>query len=54
MLFIQNKCLSPDGRVRICGVPHGRDPPSMNSLVGAYFRGPYSSVGFETLIDLIH
>ena len=23
----------------ICGVHHGRDPPSMNSLAGAYFRG---------------
>ena len=33
-------CLSPDGHVRICGVPHGCDPyPSMNSLAGAYFRG---------------
>ena len=28
-------CLAPDGRVRICRVPHGRDPPSMNSLAGA-------------------
>ena len=45
-------CLSPDGHVRICGVPHGRDPyPSMNSLAGAYFRGRDLNLvytGFET------
>ena len=30
--------LLPDRRVNICIVPHSRDSPAMNFLVGAYFE----------------
>ena len=42
------ECLLPDGRVRICSVPHGRDPPLRTPLRGLGLGGESSSEGFET------